>query len=253
MNRTIVSLLCFGICFTTVVSAQDGKSSLPGKSIVKVNLSSIALSHYSLQYEYVLNNRQSIALGLGVSPREGLPFKQTLLDNFGENADARSAIESTTFSKFTITPEYRFYLGKKGAPSGFYIAPFARYTNMSFDNDYTYTPSSGEKHVAHVTGKFNGIGGGVMVGSQWLLSSRVTLDWWIAGPFIGTMKADFHGTDDMSDMTPQDKAELENDIESVDIPLWEIDATVGNNTIDAKLTGPFYGIRAFGISLGLRL
>lgn len=56
----------------------------------------------------------------------------------------------------------------------------------------------------------------------------------------------------MSDMSAADKANLESDIESVDIPLWKVDATVGNNVIDAKLKGLFYGVRAFGISIGYR-
>lgn len=224
----------------------------PGKNIVKINLPSIALKHYLLQYERVINNRQSFALGIGFSPKVDLPFKQTLLDNFSDNEDARTAIESTKFNKITITPEYRFYVGKKGAPSGFYIAPFARYTTMDLDQIYTFTPSSGIEHNAHVKGKFSGIGGGVMLGAQWMLGKNVTLDWWIIGPFFGAMNADFHAVDDMSDMSASDKADLKNDIESIDIPLWKVKAQVGENTIDAQLEGPFYGVRGLGLSLGFR-
>ena len=89
------------------------------------------------------------------------------------------------------------------------------------------------------------------IGTQWALGDHVTLDWWIAGPFFGTMNASFHGTDDMSDMTGSDKVKLEKDIEDVDIPLWTIDATIGNNVIDAKMKGPFYGVVA-GLNLGIR-
>ncbi|MER3498015.1 MAG: DUF3575 domain-containing protein [Chitinophagaceae bacterium] len=173
-----------------------------------------------------------------------------MLDQFGGNDDARKAIESTTFSKITVTPEYRFYFGKKGAPVGLYLTPFARFTHMSFDQDYEYMPSNGVKQVANVKGKFNDFGSGAMLGAQWALGKNDTLDWFIVDPFIGGMKADFHGTDDMSDLTQQDEEDREKDIESIDIPMWKIDATVGNNTIDAKLTGPFAGVRAFGISLG---
>ena len=254
MKRIIMPLMSVSLLITAVTQAygQDIKSAVAGKNIIKINLPSVALKNYSMQYERVINNRQSIGLGFAVSPNTGLPFKSTLLEQFGGNDDARKAIETTTFSKFTITPEYRFYVGKKGAPAGFYLAPFARYTSMSFDQDYTFTPGSGKLHTAHLTGKFSGVGGGLMIGAQWLLGEHVTLDWWILGPFVGSMKADFHGKDDMSDMTAQDKAELEGDIESVDIPLWKIDATVGNNEIKAKLDGPFYGARAFGLSLGFR-
>lgn len=237
-------------CLLLLVSAVG--FSQAGKNIVKINLPSIALNTYSLQYERVLSNRQSIALGIAISPNTDLPFKKKLMDDFGGNDDARRAIETTKFTKFTITPEYRFYFSKNGAPTGFYLAPFARYTHMSINQDYTYTPSSGIQHTANLKGHFNGLGGGAMIGAQWMLGKRVTLDWWILGPFIGDLDSEFNGTDDMSDLSAQDKADLERDIEDVDIPLWDIDATVGNNTVNVKLKGPFYGVRAFGISLGFR-
>jgi hypothetical protein len=248
MKQLLITLVSGSFLFCCSLSRAQG----PGKNVIKVNLSAIALSHYSLQYERVIKNRQSFALGFGVSPNVELPFKSNLLKQFSGNADAKTAIESTKFTKITVTPEYRFYLSKKGAPAGFYVAPFARYTHMSINQDYKFTPGSNKLHTAHLTGKFSGIGGGIMLGAQWLLGKNITLDWWIVGPFYGAMKADFHGTDDMSDMSVQDKAKLESDIESVDLPLWEVDATVGNNKIDAKLTGPFYGVRAFGVSLGYR-
>jgi hypothetical protein len=241
-----LNLICLLLIATLLLNAQAGKN------IIKINLPSVALNTYSLQYERVLNNRQSTALGIAISPNTDLPFKKRLMDQFGGNEDAKRAIETTKFTKFTLTPEYRFYFSKKGAPTGFYLAPFARYTHMSINQDYTYTPSSGIEHTANLKGKFNGIGGGIMIGTQWMLGKNVTLDWWILGPFIGALDSEFKGVDDMSDLSAQDKADLEKDIEDVDIPLWDIDATVGNDIITAKLKGPFYGVRAFGFSLGIR-
>jgi hypothetical protein len=249
MKQLLIALVTG--CFSILAVAGYSQKPVAGKNIIKVNLTSAALKHYSLQYERVVSKRKSFAIAFGVSPNVGLPFKKTLLNLFDGNADAKKAIETTKFNKITITPEYRFYVGKKDAPSGFYVAPFARYTHMSISQDYEFTPSSNKLHTAHLKGKFSGIGAGVKVGAQWLLGERVTLDWWIAGPFVGAMNASFHGTDDMSDMNAQDKAGLEEDIESLDIPLWKIDATVGNNKIDAKLKGPFYGIVA-GLNLGIR-
>jgi hypothetical protein len=228
----------------------------PGKNIFKVNLSGVALSHYSFQYERVTNKRQSFAIGFGFSPNVDLPFKKDLSDKFGNNPDAARAIETTKFKKITITPEYRFYTGKKQAPEGFYIALFARYVNMDVSQDYTFTPKSGNLHRAHMNGKLSGVGGGPMIGMQWLLGKqkRVSIDWWIAGAFFGAMMdGDFHGTDpDMDELDADDRADLESDIENVDIPLWDVDATIGDFFIDAKLKGPFYGVRVMGICLGIR-
>jgi hypothetical protein len=249
--KHLVTIL-IAACFALISSAAKAQKTTPGKHIVKLNLTSIALKHYSLQYELVINKRQSFAIAAGISPNTGLPFKKTLLDQFGGNADAKRAIESTKFNKISITPEYRFYLGKKQAPAGFYLAPFARYTHMSIEQDYEFTPSNNKKHVAHLKGKFSGIGAGLKIGTQWTLGKNTTLDWFIAGPFIGAMSSSFTGTDDMSDMTGSDKVKLEKDIESVEIPLWTTEATVGNNKIDVKLKGPFYGVVA-GLNLGIRL
>ncbi|HRI40826.1 MAG: DUF3575 domain-containing protein [Bacteroidota bacterium] len=227
---------------------------LVGKNVVKFNLTSTALSHYAIQYEYVTNPRQSVGFGFGISPDVALPFKDNLLDQFGDDDDARRAIESTRFTKYTFTPEYRFYVGKKSAPEGFYVATFMRYTHMSMSQVYSFTTSAGKLHTPVVDGTFNGFGAGAMIGTQWLFgkTKNLALDLWIVGPFAGIMKAKFHGTDDMSDMTQQDKIDLKEDIESIEIPLWTTEATIGNNEIDVDMNGPFYGVRMLGLSFGVR-
>ena len=247
----LLLLISFNQAFAQDNQAESGSR----KNIFKMNLSGIALDHYSFQYERVTNKRQSFAMGFGFSPRVDLPFKKTLADKFGDNEDAARMIESTVFSKITVTPEYRFYLGKKQAPEGFYLGTFVRYLHMSISQDYTFTPGTGNLHRAHMDGTIDGIGGGVLIGAQWLLGKKknISIDWWIAGPFFGAMDGDFHGTDpDMDELDADDRADLKNDIEGVDIPLWTVDATIGDFTIDAKLKGAFYGARLFGICLGFR-
>ena len=251
----VFCLIAVAIGLTASGDLFAQSSPLTGKNVIKYNLTATAIGHYAIQYERVINPKQSFAIGFGISPNVSLPFKQTLMDAFGDNADAKSAIESTKFTKFTITPEYRFYLGKKEAPGGFYIAPFARYTNMKLTQAYKFTDSDDSKHTANVTGKFNGVGAGVVFGAQWLLGKKenIVLDFWFAGPFAGVMKATFEGVDDQF---IKDPATLENDIEGFDLPLWTIDATVtnvnGKGKVDANLKGPFYGFRTLGLSIGYR-
>jgi len=245
------------VCTFSSIHAQpvDESPSIDiNASIIKYNLTPTALGHYSIQYELITSPAQSFAIGFGVSPNVPLPFKSTLLDLFGEKEDARVAIESTTFTSINVTPEYRFYVGPNGAPEGFYFATFIRYTHMSHSQIYQFTPSSGKLHTPEITTEFNGVGVGEMIGVQWLLGEKemFTLDWWIVGPFFGFMNGTSHGTDDMSDMSAEDKADLENDIESVPIPLWTIDATVGEGVVDADLKGGFYGARLMGLCIGFR-
>ena len=226
-------------------------------NVIKFNLTSFATNHYMFQYEHVFNPKQSIAIGFGFSSGAELPFKDALLKQVGDNEDGKSAIESTKFDKITITPEYRFYTSSKGAPIGFYVAPFIRYMHMSMSQIYPFTPSDGKLHHAPVEGTFTGVGGGAMIGIQWALGKSMTLDWWIIGPFYGIMDGEFHGTDDFTTMTQQDAIDLKDDIESVDLPLWTVHATVTgvgttNGAVDATVDGPYYGVRAFGFALGFR-
>lgn len=250
----VFGLIAVAIGLTSSGDLFAQSSPVTGKNIIKYNLTATAIGHYAIQYERVINPKQSFAIGFGISPNVSLPFKQTLMDAFSDNADAKSAIESTTFTKFTITPEYRFYIGKKEAPGGFYVAPFARYTNMKMSQKYKFT-ENGINHIADVTGRFNGVGAGVVFGAQWLLGKKenIVLDFWFAGPFAGVMKATFEGFDDK---LINDPAAREKEIEDFKIPLWTVDATVtnvnGKGKVDANLKGPFYGFRTLGLSIGYR-
>ena len=50
----------------------------------------------------------------------------------------------------------------------------------------------------------------------------------------------------------QDRADLKNDIESTELPLLNVDANVGNNQVDVKLSGGYAGLRAMGFTFGFR-
>ena len=249
-----IPFLLFTIC---VVSAQlYAQPGLEKSNLIKYNFSGLAVKYHAVQYERVLSPKSSFAISVGFSPSTSLPFKDRLIELYGNDAQARTAIESTSFSKFTITPEYRFYFSGK-APQGFYLAPFLRYSSMKMSQEYTFVDSDNTTHKPLISGNFSGFGGGMLIGSQWTLGSAVVLDLWLAGPFIGSQKASFHGVDDKKILNT---AGLESDIESTDIPLWKMDATVVNEVIggaergvvDVKLTGPFVGVRMLGFTLGIR-
>jgi hypothetical protein len=239
---------------TQLVNAQVVSKSISSdqkKNIFKVNLTSLAFKNLSFQYERVVAQKTSVALGLSVMPKTGLPFASTIKDQWGGNADAARAIDQTELSNFSITPEVRFYLGKKQAPAGFYIAPFIRYNQLKFDQIYNFAPSDNTLHTANIKGTLNNVGGGVLIGSQWNLGKSMTLDWWIAGPIYGSSHGNLSGTDPKG-IPAADRAKVKSDIESTNIPGTKIDATVGANQIDVNLSGPYVGLRAFGIALGIK-
>lgn len=228
--------------------AQDDNAEAK-KNIIKVNVSSLVFSNVSLQYERILSRKTSVALGVGFRPKSKLPFAGTLKDRFGSNSDAAKAIDDTKMGNFNITPEFRYYVGRKGAPRGFYIAPFARYNNLKLDQMYRFTTLDNVNHVANISGNINSFGGGILFGTQWNLSKKLTLDWWILGPSIGKSKGTLVGTDPIN-IQPQDRAEIEKDIEGVNLPGIKVDAIVEQNKITANFNGQSYGVRTFGFVLG---
>jgi hypothetical protein len=234
-----------------VSSVHNAEAQLGNKTVVKFNLTGVAFKSYAVQYERILTPKSSITVTASVSPNAPLPFKNALMDQFGENEDARRAIGTTLFTKYNATVEYRFYI-KGHAPSGWYVAPFARYMNMDISQDYTYTPSDNILHHAHLNAKFGAVAGGVMLGHQWVLGKHLALDLWLLGPFYGSrIKADFVGEDPLwPSLKPADVTKLHNDIESTRLPLYTTTATLPLPVIHAKLVGPYYGVRAFGLALG---
>jgi len=255
MKKIYIPLLMGGLLLsasTTIAQKTEAEPTAEKKNVFKINLSSLVFNNYSVQYERAVAKKTSVALGFSVRPKGPLPFANSLQDQYGSsNSDAARAIDQTKLSNMSITPEVRFYLGRKPAPLGFYIAPFARYNEMKFDQMYTFTPSDNKLHTANINGKITSIGGGVLLGAQWGLGKNFSLDWWIVGPIIGSTKGDLSGTDPMG-IPAQDRAKIKNDIESADIPGWTLNADVQANTINVNMKGTYYGLRTLGIALGYR-
>ncbi len=229
----------------------DAIDLLQKKNIFKVNLTALAFKNLSFQYERVTGPKTSFALGLGIMPKSKLPFADKIKEEYGDNEDVVRALDQTRLSNFTITPEFRFYLGKQ-APTGFYIAPFVRYARSTFDGPYTFTPSDQQLHTANIKGSINSVGGGLLLGAQWSLGKSVSLDWWIAGPIIGSTNGKLSGTDPKG-IPAQDRPGVKEDIDSFDPPGLDFTSTVGANDIDVNIDGTYYGLRAFGICLGIKL
>lgn len=119
---------------------------------LKVNLLSPLFKTGSFFYEHKLNDASSLQLG-------------ALFTHWG--------LGDTNISGFAITPEYRRYLSnEKSAMEGFYVAPFVRYQNLGLS--LQTTADDGTEATAKAV--LNTIGGGVVVGHQWVFRQRITLD-----------------------------------------------------------------------------
>lgn len=221
------------------------------RNFIKINLTSLALKNYSIQYERVLTKAISVAVAYRTMPATTLPFNNLILNTVGEDQDTKKIIENFRLSNYAFTPEVRFYVGKKGYGRGFYFAPFYRYANFSANNiTLDYENNAGATSSIDLPGKLTANTGGLLLGAQWGLGKHMCLDWWILGPHYGSGRGNFSGASTKT-LSADEQDDLRDELEDLDIPLTNKTVQVNANGASLKLDGPWGGIRA-GISLGVR-
>ncbi|MFN5422628.1 MAG: DUF3575 domain-containing protein, partial [bacterium] len=157
------------LCLALNVNAQDNSSGSPEirKNYFKVNLPGLAIRNYGLQYERAMSKRVSFALGYRFMPEGSIPFKSAILNSGQNTPEAEKAINSLRLSNTAITPEIRFYLGKKGYGRGFYIAPFYRNGNFKASGiDLEFQSNGGSTETMTLQGNIKGNSFGLMIGAQ---------------------------------------------------------------------------------------
>ena len=126
----IITAIIVSACFL-----NNGKTFAQDKSnVVTLSVSNLALATPTVYYERVLNEKTSAKLGVFFTGAK---------------------VSTTKFSGLGLMPEYRIYPGKKGAPTGFYFAPFLKYTSFSLSESSTNSEMT-----------LSGFGGGALIGVQ---------------------------------------------------------------------------------------
>lgn len=158
MKKVIILILA--VLFVIPSFSQEKPLVAPEKNVLKINSLSLFLGTGSVFYERKLSDQTSGQLGLAYV---GLKF------------------QDTKFTGILLTPEFRIY-PKKNAIDGFYVAPYLRYQN--------YTLQSGVNK-----GSLSSIGGGVLLGREWITKSGFTMDLFFGGHYgTSNIKVD-SGTD----------------------------------------------------------
>ncbi|MFA5642453.1 MAG: hypothetical protein WC945_06990, partial [Bacteroidales bacterium] len=216
-----ISLLFLALLFSTIISAQelDSQKHLttsrlssvisrldispendsyrysPKMNLIKINLTGIPIRNYSGQYERVLNKVISVGLSYRNMPEGNLPFKKQILNSIDDNdTESKHIVNNFRLSNYAITPEIRFYFGKKGYGQGFYIAPFYRNAGYEGSNfDVEYTDDNNKDQIISLSGDIKSNTFGILFGAQWSLGKYLVLDWWILGPHIGGAKGSLIG------------------------------------------------------------
>ncbi len=153
------SILIFSLLlFTQVLFSGQSQAQTEKKNLIKINLLSPIVRTASLFYERAVSESISTQLG----------FFYTA-----------ASISNTEFRGFGLTPEVRIYLSDKGAPQGFFVAPFVRYQNYELTYD-------GEEVLEDSEATVQGIGGGLLIGGQWVFKDIISLDVW-GGPSYSSL------------------------------------------------------------------
>lgn len=184
-----ILLIVFGLLLLA------GPKLMAQENIIKLRLGQLAARKVELTYERVVSDNQSFVISAGVRlPRNTVPgvFSGATSDPSVFRADALDFY----FNGFSITPEYRFYLGAEGAPYKFYIGPYLRYRRWGYGMDaFVEYTNNGTPDAADVRiqGSWSGIGGGVGIGMQWIINDVIAIDWNIVGLGISYQAFKFTG------------------------------------------------------------
>lgn len=178
------------------------------QQVIKLNITQLAITNLSFQYEYGFHQNMSAAVGMSYLLPRAIPGF-FLPDS---TANTVNRILSPEFSGFGITPEFRFYPGKKEnnkAPHGFYLAAYIRYSNYKVSASYVEKFSK-NLSTFHLNASYRGFTGGMMIGSQWLIGKHFSIDWWIAGAGFGKSKLAIDAFDGAANLSPEDQIQLKN-------------------------------------------
>ena len=246
-------LLVFAL-FPLFINAQ---SLIGGNNIFKTNLTSYALGCPNLTYERHIAPHLSLSVGFNDMPKRGLPFQNTI-----ENLFSSSYIDyaNTQVSSFSITPELRFYV--LGGMRGFYIAPYARFSTLNLDVPLHYSTEVNGNIItkdANFSGKITSTSGGLLLGTQHQLFKKIVIDIWILGGHYGSCNGNLLATYTQQDpnnpvVTALEKQTLQTAINSLDSSPFKVSGKVRADAPKADITvsGPWVGIRALGINVGIR-
>ena len=243
-------------CVQDALSQDLAESRDPSMNLVKFNLTAPLLKNYSLQYERVLSRNFSAALSFRLMPETGLPYMDRIIEAADiTDPDEVEVIESLLMSNYAITPELRYYMGKKKYGNGFYLSLFYRYGSFSVINDaLDYEPEEGETVSLDMTGDVTAHSGGLMIGSQWSFGRYVCLDLWILGPHFGISSGNINALSS-EEIPLEDQQEIRDEIDEslrdADIPMLDYTITTSSNNVKVDFDGPWAGIR-FGLSLGVK-
>jgi hypothetical protein len=260
MKKTVFMFAMSMMLTLSVVAQQPGYVSdgalLDGKTIVKANLTGIALNTYGFSAERILTKNISLSVGVGVMPAGPFPYIEKIADLADLEEDVRGPLLAGRINTFSFTPEVRIYTGG-GYGKGFYLSPYYKYEKFGLDNfAFDIEVEGGEEENITIKGNIDTHAFGLAIGYQWLLGKNrnIIIDWTILGGHYGTSSGLFNGKFAGEPITGEYREKVEEEFNNIlsDLPIIKAEATINNdNTADVTVKGPWAFLRG-GVSVGFR-
>lgn len=215
------------------------------ENILRVNVLGFTSGSIALQYERLITPKTSVALGMNIMPERSIPYFNYVRD-IVKDKGAIDLLKDVEMTAFSLTPEFRFYVGKEGL-RGFYIAPFLRYDRfrVTLPVDYIY---QNRLESVTVNGNVDGFSAGLSLGAQWKLSERLYLDCTFIGMSYGFASGELSGRRPLS---AEEQAEVRKALDEAEIRKIDYTYNVHEQGVDVKLKGPWANAK-LSLAIGYR-
>ncbi|MDP5172689.1 MAG: hypothetical protein NWR72_20770 [Bacteroidia bacterium] len=167
--------------FSTFLIFFSAIGTLSAQSVASLQLHNLVSQHIAVGFEQSIGDYFSAKLTLGFTPIRTIPGSQIARSLILNDPDNNNFGNNGTYVKFAATPELRGYLGKKGAPGGFYLNVFGRYAYHKMTIPYSI-PFNQETIDTESGLRLQIFGVGVGLGAQFLIADeRIALDFYAGG------------------------------------------------------------------------
>lgn len=175
-----ISLLAMASITYSVKAQEVSIDKLKGKNFIKLNVPSILLGSASVQYERLLKNHWSAALGLRLTPGVKIDLSPLLSK---EDSILKGAASNVKLNTFAVYGEARYYF-KKNAGRGLYLASMLKYNQWKLGFDFNNIDSLANSPI-NMYGTWQNFSAGLSIGYQFKISKQFYADWWIGGLTFG--------------------------------------------------------------------
>jgi hypothetical protein len=239
-------LIVSAIIIANTVSLKAQRSGDNPKNVASLNLFSLGFQNISLKYERGLTPWMSARINGGFMIKHSYSFLDDALADSSGGRDINSDFVKTGMSGWHVMPEILFYPGKKGATKGFYIGLYGKVDKYKFEMPVDVGDGYEYKGVASV----GRVGGGMIMGCQWLIKDKVSIDWYFLGLGYNSntlaVKVEKNGVWDITDEAVED---IESSFTDLPVVGSKIKAEKDVNSIKVSVPFSMPAFR-FGLSVG---